>query len=293
MNEIKTPYCCTNRQDHFGLCTTLQINTSGFFEHTEAEHSGIELCFTNGKTRHQRGFRGKKWLLATDTLMVFNARERHIEECSLNPDLHDLRSVIIHPHFIDTLLCDIKMNTDELVFDEVLISCSSHIQAELNTLFEAAMTPGTSHVAIDCALTRLVIEITTRLRHQASAKLRSLEGRGHYPGAVARALTILRDEVNSQDLDLQQIATRAGLSKFHFVRAFQQKKGMTPIRYLNNLRVDIAKQKLQARKQSIIDIAEDVGFNDLSTFNKAFKRHSGMSPTQYRNFFQADISNKL
>ncbi|MBI2519959.1 MAG: helix-turn-helix transcriptional regulator [Bdellovibrio sp.] len=287
VNKIQTPFCATNRRDHFGLCTTLQVNTAGFFEHTEAEHSGLELCFVTGNTRHQRRFRGQKWPVASDTLMVFNARERHIEECSFNPDLRDLRSVIIHPDFINALLADVSINTDELVFDDVLIRPNPNLRNTLDSLFLAATTPGTSPIAIDCALTELVIELTTRLKHGASGKLRTLEQRGFYPGPVARAQALLRDLVASQDLDLQQIATLAGLSKFHFVRAFKEKTGMTPVRYLNSLRVDIAKQKLQARARSVIDIAADVGFTDLSAFNKAFKRHTGMSPTQYRNFFQA------
>ena len=263
------------------------MDTSGFFEHTEAEHSGIELCFATGSTRHQRRFRGKKWLVASDTIMVFNARERHIEECSSNPSLRDLRSVIIHPGFIDALLADVQMNSDELVFDDVLIRPTPGLRNVLDSLFAAAMTPGTSSVAIDCALTEVVIELTTRCKHGASTQLHAFERSGHYPGSVARAQAILRDEVSSQNLDLQQIAARAGLSKFHFVRAFRKKTGMTPIRYLNSLRIDIAKQKLQARTRPVIEIAADVGFTDLSGFNKAFKRHAGMSPTQYRNFFQA------
>ncbi|MBI2386688.1 MAG: helix-turn-helix domain-containing protein [Elusimicrobia bacterium] len=279
--------CTTDRRDHFGLCTTLRVATAGYYEHSDAEHSGLELCFASGGTRHQRRFRGKSWVVADDALMVFNARERHVEECSANPDLRDLRAVIIHPGFVDDLLSDVRMNTDELVFDDALVRPSPTLKAALAALFSAAAAPGSSHVAIDCALTELVIELTTGLKHGASAELRALERKGYYPGPVARAQAALRDEMSSPDLDLQQVASRAGLSKFHFVRAFREKTGITPIQYLNRLRVDVAKQKLQSGAQAVTEIAFDVGFADISAFNKAFKRHAGMPPSQYRNIFRA------
>jgi AraC-like DNA-binding protein len=279
--------CAVDRRDHFGLCTTLRVRTSGYYEHSQAEHTGLELCFAAGGTRHQRRFRGRSWIVSDDALMAFNARERHIEECSANPDLRDLRAVIIHPGFVDGLLADVRMDASELVFEEALSRPTPPLRSALVALFAAAATPGASHVAIDCALTELVIELTTRLKHSASAELRTLENRGYYPGPAARAQAILRREMASPNLDLQRVASRAGLSKFHFVRTFRSKTGITPIQYLNRLRVDVAKQKLQAGAQAVTEIAFDVGFADLSTFNKAFQRHSGMSPTQYRNIFRA------
>lgn len=279
--------CVTDRRDHFGLCTTLRVRTSGYYEHSQAEHDGLELCFAAGGTRHQRRFRGKSWIVEGDALMAFNARERHVEECSANPDLRDLRAVIIHPGFVDALLADVDMNAGELVFDEALSRPTPPLRGALDALFAAAAAPDTSHVAIDCALTELVIELTTRLEHSASAELRALENRGYYPGPAARARAILRDEMSSPDLDLQRIASRAGLSKFHFVRAFREKTGITPVQYLNRLRVDVAKQKLQSGARPVTEIAFDVGFADVSAFNKAFQRHAGTSPTQYRNIFRA------
>ncbi|MBI5882837.1 MAG: helix-turn-helix transcriptional regulator [Elusimicrobia bacterium] len=276
-----------DRRDHFDLCTTLRIDTSGFHGHTAAEHPGIELCFAAGDTRHQRFFRGKKWVVADDRAMVFNALERHVEACSENPDQRDLRAVIIHSGFLDGLFEDVGIDADELVFDEPLVHLAPGMRGALGALFAAAATPGTSRVVVDCALTELAIELTTRLSHSRSAPLRSLERRGYFPGPAARAQDIFRKELDSPDLDLRGVAERVGLSKFHFVRAFSAKTGITPIQYLNRLRIDVAKQKLQSGAQPVTEIAMDVGFCDLSAFNKAFKRHAAMSPTQYRNLFQA------
>lgn len=287
MSLMASGACVTDRRDHFGLCTTLRVATAGYYEHSDAEHPGLELCFASNGTRHQRRFRGRSWVVTDGSLMVFNARERHVEECSANPDLRDLRAVIIHTGFVDDLLSDVRMDTDELVFDDALIRPTPVLQAALAALFSAAATPGTSRVAIDCALTELVIELTTGLEHGASAELRTLVGRGYYPGPVARAQRALRDGMASPDLDLQGVASLAGLSKFHFVRAFREKTGITPIQYLNRLRVDVAKQKLRSGALAVTEIAFDVGFADISAFNKAFKRHAGTSPTQYRNIFRA------
>ena len=52
--------------------------------------------------------------------------------------------------------------------------------------------------------------------------------------------------------------------------------------YLNNIRVEKAKELLISSDLSIADIGNQVGFSDQSYFNKIFKEHEGMTPGQYR-----------
>jgi AraC-like DNA-binding protein len=66
------------------------------------------------------------------------------------------------------------------------------------------------------------------------------------------------------------------------MRYFKNTMGTSFIDYLKDYRLAMAARLLQASDASILEIAEDVGFESLSYFNRAFKKRYGMTPTQFR-----------
>jgi signal transduction histidine kinase/DNA-binding LacI/PurR family transcriptional regulator/DNA-binding response OmpR family regulator len=78
-----------------------------------------------------------------------------------------------------------------------------------------------------------------------------------------------------------QIALSIGVSDRHLSRCFQQEIGVTPIAYLNRLRVRIAKTLLETGNKSITDIALDVGFSTGGYFARVFREVEGVSPREY------------
>ncbi len=84
------------------------------------------------------------------------------------------------------------------------------------------------------------------------------------------------------DLSLDALAEVAGMSKYHFCRLFRQSAGVTPYQYLLGVRVDRAKRLLQSTDDSIGEIAERVGFNSQSQFNRAFRKLAGTTPAAFR-----------
>ena len=83
-------------------------------------------------------------------------------------------------------------------------------------------------------------------------------------------------------LRLDDMATMAQLSRFHFLRAFTSEIGESPGRYLNAARLRAAADRLIDNAQPIASIALDVGFNDLSHFNATFRATYGASPSAWR-----------
>jgi AraC-like DNA-binding protein len=76
---------------------------------------------------------------------------------------------------------------------------------------------------------------------------------------------------------LARIAQRLGVTHSHLSRQFKKDFGMTPSEYLRRLRVADAPLKL-ARGEEIIDVYQDVGYNDLSRFYKQFRKTTNTSP---------------
>jgi AraC family transcriptional regulator len=98
--------------------------------------------------------------------------------------------------------------------------------------------------------------------------------------AVQAALFI--EEHAREPLELATLAREARLSPFHFLRSFASVLGVTPHQYLLRCRLRHAAQLLIDESRPIIDIALDVGFNDLSNFVRTFRRASGVSPREFR-----------
>lgn len=73
-----------------------------------------------------------------------------------------------------------------------------------------------------------------------------------------------------------------GLSRNRMIQLFQEQYKKTPSEYLNQLRVDSAKELLSKTQNSILQISLQSGFESLSTFYAQFKKVTGMSPKEYR-----------
>lgn len=88
-----------------------------------------------------------------------------------------------------------------------------------------------------------------------------------------------------QEAPVAQMIVASGLAERTFKRRFAQATGMAPLDYVHHLRLEEAKQMLEADAASIESIAFEVGYRDVSFFNRLFRRKVMMSPTQYRRRF--------
>lgn len=85
-----------------------------------------------------------------------------------------------------------------------------------------------------------------------------------------------------RDLDLDDLARVANLSKFHFIRKFKQLTGHAPIQHFIHLKMQHACQLLDTSQEPVKRIANRVGYEDPHYFSRLFKRVIGVSPQQYR-----------
>ncbi|WP_281616350.1 helix-turn-helix domain-containing protein [Flammeovirga sp. SubArs3] len=85
-----------------------------------------------------------------------------------------------------------------------------------------------------------------------------------------------------EDLSIQDYADIAGMSLSTFKRRFQMIYKISPKKYINNRRLEKAKQLLLNTEDRISDIAYDCGFNDVGYFSKTFNSHFNCSPSFYR-----------
>jgi transcriptional regulator GlxA family with amidase domain len=99
-----------------------------------------------------------------------------------------------------------------------------------------------------------------------------------------RISVVLRhmEETQDQPHSLDALAALACMSKYHFLRNFRRITGSTPYDYLLSLRLRRAAVRLRDSDDSIVAIAFDAGFGDLSTFNAKFKDVFRKTPGEWR-----------
>lgn len=83
----------------------------------------------------------------------------------------------------------------------------------------------------------------------------------------------------AEPLDVDTLASLAGLSKFHFLREFKRVTGQTVVTYINNLRVERAVRMLDAGGTTVAAVAAACGFSSHSYFSKTFHRLRGVHPS--------------
>ncbi|HVN50621.1 MAG TPA: DJ-1/PfpI family protein [Acidimicrobiales bacterium] len=87
------------------------------------------------------------------------------------------------------------------------------------------------------------------------------------------------------DCSVAALARRAAMSPRHLARVFADDVGTTPARYVEAVRVEVARRRLEESTDSIETIATNCGFGTTETLRRAFARHLGLAPGEYRMRF--------
>ena len=108
-----------------------------------------------------------------------------------------------------------------------------------------------------------------------------------HPALSSPRVTLAKNYLDSHyyttDLNLDEVADAVGLSKYHLCREFNHLYGISPGKYLANLRLQKScALLLQSRQHTIAEIASLVGFSNDNYFCKVFRKAFGTTPTQYR-----------
>ena len=130
---------------------------------------------------------------------------------------------------------------------------------------------------------RLLLILTSLIaRHGRQAR----RAQGVRPGekGLGRARELIEAEY-ARNPSLDELSSQAGLSRFHFLRSFRARYGLTPHAYLNLVRLRQAKGHL-GRGWPIADAAAMAGFADQSHLSRAFKKTFGITPGQFSNSLQ-------
>jgi transcriptional regulator GlxA family with amidase domain len=89
------------------------------------------------------------------------------------------------------------------------------------------------------------------------------------------------------DLSVESLARRAHMSPRHFARSFRVEVGLTPARYVERLRLEAARRRLEESEEPVAAVAAACGFGTAETMRRVFLRALGVGPAEYRRRFHS------
>lgn len=105
--------------------------------------------------------------------------------------------------------------------------------------------------------------------------------RGASDKRLSRALQAMHGDT-SKPWTVDELARMSNMSRATFARVFQEVLGDTPMRYLTDWRMTVARDLLRTQDVPLIEVAERVGYSSLYAFSTAFRRHHGQPPGRWR-----------
>lgn len=142
-----------------------------------------------------------------------------------------------------------------------------------------AMTAGQPDLYAATAAHWLAAHLVTTREGRLDSEVRT-------PGLIAdRRLARVLEFMSARQgdaLTLDELATEAGVSKFHFTRLFRAATGRSPVAFLFDLRMEAARDLLLGTGASVQEVAARCGFARAASFGTAFTRRFGLSPTAFR-----------
>jgi len=121
-------------------------------------------------------------------------------------------------------------------------------------------------------------------RHSQQVYAQFMPDRQHQDSTIHSLQDWLKGHAR-ESVSIEALALRSHLSERQLKRRFKQATGLSPLSYIQGLRIEAAKHALQTSNQQVEAVARAVGYEDVRFFRQLFKRLTGLSPSEYRSKF--------
>ena len=142
----------------------------------------------------------------------------------------------------------------------------------LQEMFRFATTPGTGYDEVVERVSELILKICMHIR----------KDREQRKSTVAERLKEWLDLNVEAPVSLGQLGTQFGYSRNRLIQLFREAYGITPYRYLRQIKIESARQFLCNTQLGVGEIALRLSFADAQYFSGCFKAETGLSPLQFR-----------
>lgn len=111
--------------------------------------------------------------------------------------------------------------------------------------------------------------------------------RNHDDELIAKAQGYIEQNL-SEKISFEELASKLAVSRRNFDRRFIKATGITPVEYMQRVKIEAAKSSLERGRKNIFEIMDEVGYSDERAFRDVFKKNTGLSPTDYKLRFNKE-----
>ncbi len=155
-------------------------------------------------------------------------------------------------------------------------------QIGIQLLTEARRSGKLARIFSESAATLLALHLLRQ--HSTAGDVPDIDP-GAIPPRIFKRVVDAIDARLSEDIALAELANIAGCSVGHFARAFKRSTGVSPMRFIQQRRIDLAAVLLQTTNLPIVEVALTCGFQNQAHFTTLFSRLRGLTPAVYRREF--------
>ena len=178
----------------------------------------------------------------------------------------------------------VVLQPDRVLTRDKGLICSGSVSAFYYLGLHLIETYGSSRLASQCSKSLLV---DPNKRSQASYAVFNVH-KGHGDDEILRAQEWI--EANFADsVSMEDLARHIGISPRHFIRRFKKATDESPLNYLQQIRIERAKDYLESTMATVNAITQAIGYENSSSFRKLFKEATGLSPSEYRSRFARKV----
>ncbi len=193
------------------------------------------------------------------------------------------KSATLHWGFTDMFrrrYPNVALDHDRMFIDHGRLYCSAGVSAGMDlTLYLVEKFCG-RRAAVESAKT-MVLDMGRERQAPYACFLMPAD---HGDPLIARAQTWM-EQHQTEQIDYERLAGTFRMSRRSLERRFKQAVGLTPLGYLQKLRVEHAKRLLEEGTRTFNEITYEVGYEDISFFRKIFIRLTGLRPKEYQRRF--------
>ncbi|NHV25961.1 GlxA family transcriptional regulator [Burkholderia sp. D-99] len=177
---------------------------------------------------------------------------------------------------------DVALRASDVLTEQDGILCGGAVTSYQNLALRVVDKLANARVA--AAVARLMLIDANRVSQDSFIDLGRMGHDEHDDPAIARAQRWMEKHLR-EPFSLARLSDHVAMSERTLHRRFRDAVGAPPLRYLQSLRIEVAKRLLAETKLAIDTVCERVGYADISGFRQLFKRETGISPGEYRRRF--------
>lgn len=172
---------------------------------------------------------------------------------------------------------DVQLRPETLMVENPQTFCTGAMTANMGVMLQIVEQQVGRQLALACAKTMLI----DATQSYASPYMFTQEQAQHEDSMILSVESWMQRHI-SQPLDIQSLAALHCVSARTLSRRFRKAHGISPLEYLQNIRLQHVQLLLKTTSLSIEQLVERVGYNSASSLRRLFKKELGVSPREYR-----------